>query len=81
MRYIILLLFLVSCRNFKEPGEILKGYTDIRQYPSKMLDCVGDGKTHHSYSFTAKDSTGKAVKGVICYDWDGGYSLTIANKK
>lgn len=77
MRYIIILLFLVSCREFKEPQEILKDYTEIRQLPTQMFDCTDDGKTHHSYSFRAIDSTGKEVKGVICYDFDGGHVVVI----
>lgn len=77
MRYLVIFLFLVSCRDFKAPEEILKNYTDIQQLPTTMFACTGDGKTHHSFSFKAKDSTGKEVTGVICYDWDGGHILTI----
>lgn len=78
MRKLLLILLLASCRGYEDPVIILKGqgYSKIKQLPSRVLDCTADEKTHHSYSFTAyKD--GQKVKGVICYDWDGGHIVVI----
>jgi hypothetical protein len=82
MRYLIILLLFISCDKYKDPVDILQsqGYTEIEQLPSRMLDCTRSGKMHHSYSFKARKD-GKPVKGAICYNWEGGYSIEIKSPR
>lgn len=79
MRYLIILLLFISCRDFKKPDEILAmhGYTEIQYLPHDLWACKGRGqKTHHSKQFKARKD-GKEVKGNICYTYDGNYSIEV----
>lgn len=80
MRYLIILLLFISCRDFKDPVDILEGqgYSKVQILPEMRWSCRGYERKHHSTHFKAvKD--GKTVTGNICYDYDGGYSIEIKN--